>query len=519
MGKMKRPGIVIGLLLMGIAAICAAGGIDGIAEKEFGGGAIQPEKQATAALIVCKGMIDDGLYKSIKRRTEIALNGGVNYLIYQIETYGGLLESGDNISKYFILDAGKKAHTVAFVTTEAISAGAMIAVSCNDIIMKKNTTIGDCAPIQLGGTLEGVEREKIESFVRAIFERAAEANHYPKALLKAMVTVGTEVYRVKNLKTSEYEFFETESLPKDANEYDLENKELVVKKDQLLTLTASQAAEYGVARAVVEDVNGVLAFLAKRDSVEFAASPMVLRTNWSEEMVRWLNSPTVMGVLVMVALLGLYVEFNTPGVWLPGLIAVLCFAIIVGSKFLIGMANWVEVALFVGGVLLLLIELIFLPSMGFLAVIGLICMIFGLFGMLIKNPPDRLPWPETEFDWQWFMSQVWAIIIGFGGFVIIASFLRKYLPRTYFFNRLMLTPATAKTGTEFEISMTAPAQGQQVSVRAGDLGEALSLLRPAGKARFGDAVVDVVAQGEYISKGSKIKITEIHGNRVVVRPE
>ena len=514
---MRRPGVVIGLLLMGAAALCAAGGPDGIAEKEYGG-AIQPKKKVQAAVIVCKGMIDDGLYKSIKRRTEIALNGGVDYLIYQIETYGGLLESGDNISKFFILDAGKKAHTVAFVTTEAISAGAMIAVSCNDIVMKTHTTIGDCAPIQLGGKLEGVEREKTESFVRATFERAAEANHYPKALLKAMVSVGTEVYRVKNLNTGEYEFYETEYLPKDANDFDLENKELVVKKDQLLTLTASKAAEYGIARAVVNDVNGVLAFLAKRDGVEFSASPVVLPTNWSEEMVRWLNSPAVMGVLVMIALLGLYVEFNTPGVWLPGLIAVVCFVIIVGSKFLIGMANWVEVALFVGGVLMLLVELVFLPTLGFLAVVGLVCIIVGLFGMLVKNPPDRLPWPETDFDWQWFLSQVWAIGLGFAGFVIIASFLRKYLPRTHFFNRLMLTPATAKTGTEVEISMTAPAQGEQVSVRVGDIGEAMSLLRPAGKARFGDAVVDVVAEGEYISKGAKVKITEIHGNRVVVRP-
>ena len=251
---------------------------------------------------------------------------------------------------------------------------------------------------------------------------------------------------------------------------------------------------------------------------EKTGAPVELRTNWSEEMVRWLNSPTVMGILVMVALLGLYVEFNTPGIGLPGLIALICFVVIIGSKFLIGMANWVEVALFVAGVLILLVDLIFFPSMGFLAVIGLVCMIFGLFGMLIKNPPGRLPWPETDFDWQWFLSQVWAIVIGFAGFVIIAGFLRKYLPRSNFFNRLMLTPATAKTGTEFEVSMTAPAQEQQQGVRVGDIGEALSLLRPAGKAKFGDAFVDVVAEGEYISKGEKIKITEIHGNRVVVRP-
>ncbi len=300
-----------------------------------------------AAVIVCKGMIDDGLFKSIKRRTKIALDSGAGYLIYEIGTYGGLLESADDISKYLILDVGKKARTAAYITSEAISAGAMISVSCQDIIMRENTTIGDCAPIAIGSKLEGVEREKAESFVRAAFMRAAEANGYPAVLLKAMVSMQTEVYRVKNLQTGGYEFFESDQLPTDPNRYELDKKELIVRSDELLTLTASKAYEYGIARAQVKDLAGALDFLAKRDGVSFIGEPMVLETNWSEEMVRWLNSPAVMAVLVMLALLGVYVEFNTPGVGLPGLVAVVCFALIIGSKYLVGLANWVEVVLFV----------------------------------------------------------------------------------------------------------------------------------------------------------------------------
>ncbi|MFA5251204.1 MAG: hypothetical protein WC454_01290, partial [Phycisphaerae bacterium] len=303
-----------------------------------------------AAVIVCKGMIDDGLYKSIQRRTQIALDSGAEYLIYEISTYGGLLQSGDDIAKYFILDVAKKAHTVAYIATEAISAGAMISVSCQDIIMRKNTTIGDCAPIQMGAKLEGVEREKTESFTRAAFKRAAEANGYPDVLLKAMVTMQVEVYGIRNLKTSQYEFFEAEQIPKNQKEYDIKNKVLIDSDKELLTLTASKAVEYGVARAVVDSRAGVLDFLAKRDGVTFAGEPMALETSWSEEMVRWLNSPAVMAILVMLAMLGVYIEFSTPGVILPGLVAVICFVIIVGSKYLVGMANWVEVALFVFGI-------------------------------------------------------------------------------------------------------------------------------------------------------------------------
>jgi len=117
--------------IMLLGAVLAIGGLSVIRGEET----VAPEnkKMVQAAVIVCKGTIDDGLYKSIKRRTEIALNGGVDYLIYQIETYGGEVASADDISKYFILEVAKRAHTVAYVNTEAISAGAMISVSCKTL--------------------------------------------------------------------------------------------------------------------------------------------------------------------------------------------------------------------------------------------------------------------------------------------------------------------------------------------------------------------------------------------------
>jgi len=485
------------------------------AEPALEGTAEKPVAQAV--VIVCKGLIDDGLYKSIKRRTELAIAGGAEYVIYRIETYGGLLDAADNIAKYLILDVADEVDTVAFITTEAISAGAMIAVSCRDIVMRENTTIGDCAPIQIGATLEGVEREKAESFVRVAFDRASEANGYPRALLRAMVTMQAEVHRVKNNETGEYEFFETEDLPSDAEKYDLDGKELVDKEDEILTLTAARAHEYGIARAVVKDIGGVLEYLSARDGVEFEAEPVVLRTNWSEEMVRWVNSPAVMAILFTVALLGLYVELNTPGIGLPGLVAVICFVILVGSKYLIGMANWIEVALFVVGICLLVVEIFVIPGFGVVGMAGILCIFAGLFGMLVKNPPDRLPWPQTAFDWQLFISGAWALALGFLGFMVLAVLVTKYLPRLEFLSGLILAPTGAKSGREVEVSMTAPPGGPAVGLERGQVGQVVSKLRPAGKASFGDAIVDVVAEGELLDKGTKVKIITIRGNRVVVK--
>jgi membrane-bound serine protease (ClpP class) len=99
----------------------------------------------------------------------------------------------------------------------------------------------------------------------------------------------------------------------------------------------------------------------------------------------------------------------------------------------------------------------------------------------------------------------------------LAWVLAKYLPKLEFLSGLRLVPTAAKQGTEMEISMTVPPESKTTGVKVGDVGEVVSTLRPTGKAEFGDAIVDVVAEAEFLDKGTKIEIIEIHGNRVVVR--
>lgn len=499
--------IFIAMAMVGLAAFAA----DEDTEQ------ISPEvEKVTAALIPCKGMIDDGLYRSIKRRTQLAIDDGATYLIYEIGTYGGLVKSGDDISDFFILDAGKKVNTVAYVSTKAISAGALISVSCKDIIMLEHTTIGDCAPITMGGELTGVEREKAESFIRGIFSRAAEANGYPEALLKAMVSQHIEVFSVENLQTKELEFFETKNIPTDPNAYDIAGKRLVVGTDEILTLTSEDATEYGISRAEVSDIHEVLEFFEKRDGIRFTPNPVEYELLWSEQMVRWINSPAVMGVLVMLAMLGVYMELNTPGLGLPGLVAVICIVIIVGSKFLAGMANWVEIAIFVTGILLLLVEIFVIPGFGIAGLTGIFFIALGGFGMLVKNAPDELPLPRPEFGgWTPILDGLVGVSIGLTGFVICAVLFTRYMPKIAFLSGLSIEPPI-KTGKR-PPSMTKESEGEARKLEVGQGGTAESILRPAGQAKFENAIVDVVAQGEFIQKGENVEIIEISGNRVVVR--
>lgn len=471
-----------------------------------------------AVVITCHETIDDGLYRSIVRRGNEAVRAKADYLILDISTYGGLVESADNISKYLILDIGKKIHTVAYVSTEAISAGAMISVSCKDIIMRENTTIGCSAPLALGGQLEGAEREKIESFIRAAFSRAAQANGYPEALLKAMVSQNLEVWQVRNKKTGQNEYFEKEYLPADPNTYDLANRKLVVKEGELLTLTASKALEYGIARTVVADLDEAIAFLEKRDGIVFERPILRLETTWSEELVRFLNSPLVVSILVLGILLGIYVELNTPGIGLPSAVALTCLVILVGSKYLIGLANWLEIAVLVVGIVLLLIEIFVIPGFGLTGTAGILCIFAGLLGMMIKNSPDEFPWPKGEGEWEVFLDNLTGLSLGFLLFFIIAYLLAKYcFTKGTLLKRLVLTESVPSVS--LSISATGLPEGEETPLQSGDIGIVVSTCRPAGMARFGDKIVDVVSEGEFIESGRTVVIQKISGNRVIVKEQ
>ena len=520
---MDDHGLRIRILLcvVAVAIVCALSGLFStlIAQQEDADPNSDAQSTASnekiAAVITCHAMIDQGLYESIKRRGQEAIEAGAAYLILEVETYGGRVDSADSISKYLIQDLPDNIHTIAYVKTEAISAGSMISVSCRDIIMRKDTTIGCSAPIIMGDSEMGeAEREKSESFVRATFSRAAQANGYPKALLQAMVSQDIEVWQVKNRQTAQVEYFEKEFLPTDPNAFDIANKKLIVKEGQLLTLTDQEALEYGIARAIVGNLEEAVEFIEERDGVAISDNILRMETMWSEEMVRWLTSPMVVSILVLGIFLGIYVEFNTPGLGLPALLAVTCLVILVGSKYLTGMANWIEMAILCIGFILVMVEIFVIPGFGVAGVAGMFCIFAGLFGMLVKNAPNEIPWPKGEVAWGVFTDGLSAFAIGFILFIIVAVILAKYMDRLPFLRSFVLKASLA--GKEHTVSRTCEPEHRATPVEVGQTGEAVSALRPAGKAIFGTCIIDVVTDGAFIEQGKQVSVLEVHGNRVVV---
>jgi len=97
---------------------------------------------------------------------------------------------------------------------------------------------------------------------------------------------------------------------------------------------------------------------------------------------------------------------------------------------------------------------------------------------------------------------------------IVAGFtLAWFLPGIPYFNRLVLQPPNEEMEGPLDVS----ASGTISPALLGAIGVAVTTLRPAGKAQFGDEFLDVVAEGDYVNPGSRVQVIEIEGNRVVVK--
>ena len=352
----------ISLVLL-ILAVAGLAGAQEVAE--------QPEAKVRRAVVIpIEGEINGITARAVQQRMERAEAEGVDIVVIRLDTPGGLLKPALDISE--TIKSAEGIRTVAYVDKDAYSAGALIALACKEIVIRVRGRIGDCAPILPGGKLEGTEREKAESPVRTEFRDSARLNGYNELLAQSMVSVRIAVYKIRNRQTAEIRYVD-EREARDLSDYEIgsdrrgqkewEYLKTVVGPDELLTMNYDEAQEYGFARAIVSGEEEVRKYLG-------VSSWEVWGWDWGELATGFLNSMAVTGILMAVGLLGLYVALNSPGFGVPEIVAIACFAMVFGSKYLAGIAEWWTIALFLVGVLLLLVELLVLPGFGVAGVLG-----------------------------------------------------------------------------------------------------------------------------------------------------
>ena len=490
-------------------------------------------KSGVAYVIPVHGEINDILWRGIEERVEDARNNGAKTLVFEMNTPGGLVTSALGICR-LIKNLPEDIHTVAWINSDAYSAGAMISLACNEIVMSRSSAIGDCAPIMIspvGGAGEELSDRiaaKVESPILQEFRDSAQRNGYNLLLARAMVKWEQEIWWIEKIAGGERKFVGAEDkkaliddLAEGAEpEWRLvtsftdpvtnrahELSQPIDRDDQLLTLSQGEAVAFGFASAIVSNLDEL------RDYLGLSAAPNVLTITAWEHFVQWLNSPLVRGMLFVIMIIGAYIEFHSPGLIVPGATAAVALIIFLAAPYAAGLADVWTLVLFGLGVLLLAIEVFLLPGFGIAGLIGLALIAISFIGTFVPTEPGAPPFSLPTMPGTWDAIKTGIIVISCSTIIAVIGIglLARYLPYAPMASRLVL--ANPEQGTIVAVGDSSPD-----AAYVGDVGIVTGALRPGGQARFGQHIVDVASQGEYVEAGTRVQVIEHKGMRVVVRP-
>jgi len=194
----------------------------------------------------------------------------------------------------------------------------------------------------------------------------------------------------------------------------------------------------------------------------------------------FLASPDIAVLLVMAGMLGLYIEFQQPGMLVPGILGAFCL-VLAGFAFQILPFSWIGLLVMVVGMALLVLE-IFVTSFGVLFTLGVICLLVG--GTMIFDVPEMGD----------FSLPFWSFLVPVvAGFAAVMGIVVLIVTRSIF-----------------------GAQTAGVDELLGMLGEARTPLNPNGKVFIRGEYWSATADQE-ISSGERVEVTAVEGMTLRVR--
>jgi membrane-bound serine protease (ClpP class) len=453
----------------------------------------------TIHVIPVTGPVEPGMAAFIKRSIDEILSHDPDALIVlSLDTFGGRVDAALDIVD--AVSAIPQGQSISYVEKRAISAGALIALAGNVLVMKNNTLIGDCAPIIQ--TSEGQKEmgEKTQTVLRAQFRSLAKKNNYPEVLAESMVTKSMEVYQITlDDKTVYMDKVRFNDLTEEEKAR-ITRKSTVVAEGELLTMDDVEAKDLDFSRASVSDLDQALALLG------YANYTLVSMTEtWSEAFVRFLQP--FLPILMLVGIGALYTEVKAPGFGFPGIIGMICLGLVFFNQYLVGLANFTELLLLVIGALLMAVEVFILPGFGVAGVAGILVLAAGL---VLSFQGFVLPDPEMPWEGRLMIRNLSMVLGSFVGAILVSLFtVRFVLPKL----------SMVVKGPFLEATLKDALVGSDASrdIKPGDTGVAISALRPSGSIRILDRKIDAVTRGEFIDSGSRVTVDALEQNRVVVK--
>jgi len=452
-----------------------------------------------------RGTINKAKLDSLERRIKTAIAHKANLLILQLEGEGGETVDAATFAEGLRTlkdDSGNlPVTTVAYIPPgRSVGAGTFLALGCSKILMADSAVLGNF------DYLKGQDPEALKA-KRDMLVRLASERGYPPELFEAMLDPSVVLYRV-HAKTDpgDVRVLRAEELGRDArsaNPQWVGEGRLVKTPGEFLKLDAAWATEFGVAAQGDVDTPEALYTAVKVDP----SRVRVARDDWLDKVAEFFREPLVNIFLVMIGIAGLILELKMPGIGLPGVIAAVCFVLFFWAHSFVGQFTMLAVLLFVLGLVLIGLEVFVLPGFGVTGISGILLIIFSLALVTLERMP------ETTQDWISLGTRVSVFGISLVAAIIGAFVLAWYLPHLPYASRLVLAPPGEEGYGEEPLGPAADARAALL----GAIGVAATTLRPAGKARFGDDFLDVMAEGDYVNAGSRIQVIEIEGNRIVVK--
>ena len=384
--------------------------------------------------------------------------------------------------------------------------------------MGTNARFGDAGVIAINENFlfQYVEAKYLTDVVGQVRNLAESKNRSPD-LAESLVDRSAVVFQRPQADGTGLEFIIQYAEKNEQGEYEVEPEppaaaegelpwELVpeTRGNRFLEVNARRGLELGISDETTTSVEAYLSGL------QLATPPLTLRPTTTDTVVFWLNHPVMTFLLILIGLVALYVELSAPGISVGGLISGLCFVLFFWSRFLGGTAGVLEILLFVSGVVFLLVELFVIPGFGLSGILGLILVVTSV---IMAGQTFIIPHNAMEVT---TLTRSLAIVLGsFLTFGVIASLISRRMGTLPVFRRLILSPPVpAAAGTS-----TLSAGKSHPHVEIGQWGVTESVLRPAGKARFNQRSLDVVADGAFVEPGKPVQVLEISGNRILVSPD
>lgn len=422
--------------------------------------------------IPINGTIDMGLPYYIKRAVNTAEENKASYIVFDIDTFGGRVDAATQI-KDIILDS--KINTIAFINKRAISAGALISLSCDSIFMTPGATIGAATAVDLKGNKAS---EKVISYMREEMASTAEANQRNRKIAIGMVDENINIKYIVDINGDTL------------TQKDIEG----FSNDKLITLSTNSAVKLNIANKEITDFNNLLNHLNTKTT-----NVKSITESWSEKLVRFLTNPMVAPLFMSLGMLGLFMEIKSPGFGVPGLIGLLCLSLFFGSHLLVGLAEITEILILFIGILLILIEMFFIPGFGVIGIGGIFLIFYSFFKMLIGQ------YPSIEDYKLAYIGLSISIFISF----IILIIMYNTFPKTEIYKKIIpFTPQKSSDG--FSIS-----KGYEKLI--GSSGTTITDLRPSGRIIINDNIYQAISHGNYIDKDSKILVDGIDENQLKVK--